>query len=67
MDEWTVIYWNPTDRWQWTPTEVGERHMNAKDIQDNIAEYAGEHPEIIYMVVKKSDWREFFQTDFYHK
>lgn len=38
--------------------EVHKGDKTAKETQDGIAEYAGEHPELIYMVVRESDYRQ---------
>lgn len=42
--------------------QVGERGRTTKEIQDSIAEYAGDHPEIIYMVVLETEYRKIFQA-----
>ena len=54
--DYIVIYWDPTDHWQRTPTRVGSRTEDVKVVQDSIAEYAQANPHLIYMVVLKADY-----------
>lgn len=62
MDKYIVIGLNTHDSWSIGPFQVHQRKGDTvKDTQDRIAEYAGEHPEIIYTVVIESDYRQIYK------
>jgi hypothetical protein len=62
MDDYIVAFWDTHDYHQFGPTQVHRRKGDTvKDTQDRMAAYAGEHPEIIYTVVREDDFRQFYR------
>jgi hypothetical protein len=62
MDKYIVAYYDPTDSWRIGPVEVHVRPgETTKDVQDKIAGFAGEHPELIYFVVLEDDFRQYYR------
>jgi hypothetical protein len=63
-NNWVVIGYKHHERACGLSRALFEVHQNdrtVKDAQDGIAEYAGEHPEIIYTVVNEADYRGIFR------
>lgn len=67
MDNYYVVVIDTNATWVGTtgPKICGNHNENVKDVQDRLAEYAGENLDrLIYTVVPKDDFHEFYRSQF---